>query len=504
MARMKGEAGTSKILIGVVALIVILVLLGGVYYVFVYKPALQEKEQFNQRLAEFGAQYQDKRAQGYDVSEAGVFAKKARQAFNKKDYKTANTFLDDAFAALDRAMKVPGIPEDVKAAAKARLAQVKIASLYERVTDGALIGRSTADVVTIFEETDTDFIFRGWWRFNPCPESSTDSSGFFTSAQLAEAAERGYTYGQLRTTIPEIKAAVPDVIFCGAMGAQYMNARERNPITGEILDRDETWEMALDPEKWGIAQSKSEFQEGFAKNHNWVASDETYDQDKVAFYYPDLTNPDFQDLFLSWAKKQIDCGADAIWIDFLFTQANILETKTGDPNHPAVKESYDAAYVIVDEIHNYGYSKYGKYVYVGTWSGVTRLPYSQQDLDFVTMTPSPNEILSENLDEGTWESTTAEISQKLGDIPVFAFIDWAGDGAPISVFSQNLDRDQQRAFLNTMADYFQSRGIIFVYPIHGGFLGDNAKILAFGEYKVYDSLAPEFSTYDAIKEVVQK
>lgn len=42
-----------------------------------------------------------------------------------------------------------------------KLSQVRVAILYERVTDGGLINRSLDDVVRIVEETGADMIFRG-------------------------------------------------------------------------------------------------------------------------------------------------------------------------------------------------------------------------------------------------------------------------------------------------------------------------------------------------------
>ena len=63
----------------------------------------------------------------------------------------------------------------------------------------------------------------------------------------------------------------------------------------------------------------------------------------------DITNKDFQELLLSWAKKQIDCGADAIWIDMLYAQAKKIAQVTKDIKHPAFKESFAASARIVDE-----------------------------------------------------------------------------------------------------------------------------------------------------------
>jgi len=81
---------------------------------------------------------------------------------------------------------------------------------------------------------------------------------------------------------------------------------------------------------------------------------------------------------------------------------------------------------------------------------------------------------------------------------------------PLGIFSQYLDKSEQAKFLG-MADSFFSRKreefklpITFVYPLHGGWMGTSAKVLSFGRFKVYDALAPEFQTYETIKELAQK
>ena len=35
-------------------------------------------------------------------------------------------------------------------------------------------------------------------------------------------------------------------------------------------------------------------------------------------------------------------------------------------------------------------------------------------------------------------------------------------------------------------------------------MGTNARVLSYGRFKIYDSLAPEFETYEAIKELAQR
>ncbi|HDD45030.1 MAG TPA: hypothetical protein ENG63_09270 [Candidatus Desulfofervidus auxilii] len=362
---------------------------------------------------------------------------------------------------------------------KPLLTKVKVAVLYERIGDGKQINRSVEDEIKIFKEMNTDFIFRAFWRWFPIPEKCED----LADEEKKELCElKGYSYSHFEESISKIKSELPNVIICGAVGAQFLRETERNPITGEIFDKKETQSMRLNPSKWGINKSLP------TKFRN----------------YPDITNPEFQKLLLSWAKKQIDCGADAIWIDMLFKQAKILEELTGDVYHPAVKESYDAASKIVDEIHKYGYQK-GKYIYVGTWAySALTFPYSPPKLDFVTASPSGVEIKKMELNDEKWNFIINITKEKLGDIPILAFIDWAGTtNTPMGVFSQRLSKERQRRFLKYADDYFQKKEIIFVYPVHGGFMGQDAEILSFGKLKVYDSLAPEFQTYETIKNLAR-
>jgi len=61
------------------------------------------KEKLLQRFSDLKIQYQEKKAQGYDISEAENFARKAKEASDRKDYKRAKEFLDKAFEALEMA-----------------------------------------------------------------------------------------------------------------------------------------------------------------------------------------------------------------------------------------------------------------------------------------------------------------------------------------------------------------------------------------------------------------
>jgi len=381
-----------------------------------------------------------------------------------------------------------------------RFSGVKVAVLYDRVTDGIYyLNRDVDDVARMLEDLHTDFVFLGWQRWYPCPESPEEAPDFFTTAEIKECVRRGYTYEQLENAVLSIKSRVP-VIFCGGIAAQRLNARERDPITGEIFDRSETWSMALDPAKWGITNvSKEELQERLARELEWVGAEEEYDWRTVEAYVPDITNPEFQELFLDLAKKQIDCGVDAIWIDGLFKQAFLLMNLTEDAYHPAVQDAWNAICKIVDGIHHYGRSK-GKYIYVGSWFAYPAFPYSPPDLDFVTITPSPEEVANRKLDIVKWN-----LICKLKDRPMFVFIDFGLRTSPLYVFSQNLSADVQRELLREFDTFFEERGMTFVYPLHS--LVAKARYverLAFGKYPIYDALAPEFQTYDVIKELALK
>ena len=387
---------------------------------------------------------------------------------------------------------------------KQSLSDVKVAIIYERIGDGKWINRSVEDEIRIFKETGADFILRAFWRWSPCPEKCEE----LPNEKLRRLCElKGYSYAHLEETISKIKSEIPDIIICGAIPAQIIQRDiVWNPKTKEKIIYPETWDLALDPTKWGINVTKEEFQCKFAKTHLWVPRDldcEDYSPEIASAYFPDITNPKFQELLLSWAERQIDAGVDAIWIDMLFKQAIMFYKLTKDPNHPAVRESYEAACYIVDRIHEYGEAK-GKYIFVGSWATAVIFPYTPPNFDFITLSPSSKEVREMKFNEEKWNALLELIQSKFEDIPIFVFIDWGATNAtPLGQFSQVLTKEQQRKFLRIADQFCSSKNMIFAYPVHGGFMGVDATILSFGMSRVYDSLAPEFETYETIKELAQ-
>jgi len=390
------------------------------------------------------------------------------------------------------------------------MSHIKIVSWYQSITDYQAFSRSIDDVITHLRETNTELVFRAFWRWNVIPDECPEGD---TACELA-----GRSYAHLEDAIAEIKSELPDIIICGGIACERINAQERNPITGETFDRDQTWAMALDPGEYGIdywgtpPESKINFQEDRARLLGF-APPGPYDPATAYAYYPDILNPDFQRLLISWAKKQIDCGVDAIWIDMLFGQARLFASVTGDPHHYAVEESYEAACAIVDSIHQYG-SSIGRDIYVGVWNNFLEIDttyYAPPDVDFIVVIIWERELWDTTLYPTRWNTFVDKVKSFMGDtillIPFMdeAAVDW--EDQPLGIFSQYYDSETQCRMLAYMDSFFielshtDSVPITFMYPVHGGWMGSNATVLSFGRFRVYDALAPEFNTYGTIVEL---
>jgi len=401
------------------------------------------------------------------------------------------------------------VPYDVKAAAREKLSNVRVACFYMTITDGKLFNRSHDDVIRILRGIRTDLVFGAFHHWITCPERCEDVLDAPPECidpskiqdQYERCREHGYSFAEFQNAVKRIKEEMPNVIIGVHIPLEFLNPCSRNSITGEIFLRNETWKMALDPSKWGIPMTREKFQTWWAKRHGWVKKEPYNPKEEMPFYFPDPSNPNFQELFLSHAKRLIDAGADAIWIDMLFMPSHLLRQITGDENHRAVRETFEASSQIVDKIHEYGYSRYGKYVYVGSWGTAATFPYQPLDLDFITGSVSQKEIMSLKMDEAEWEKKLSLIREKMQNVTIFVFFDYGYDNSPMEIFSQMLSPQKQKEFLRIADGFFRRKGITFIYPIHGPDMGSDAKILSYGFWRGYDSLAPEFDTYEAIVEL---
>ncbi|RLF41735.1 MAG: hypothetical protein DRN12_02365, partial [Thermoplasmata archaeon] len=263
-------------------------------------------------------------------------------------------------------IETPAIPDDLKATAREKLSHVRVACFYMTITDGRIFNRSYDDVIDILKGVRTDFVFGAFHHWITCPERCEDifdaPPECIDPSKIQEQYERckehGYSFTEFQNATEKIKAEVPDAVIGVSLPLEFLNPCSRNSITGEFLLRNETWEMALDPSKWGIPVTREEFQTWWAERHGWVKEEPYNPKEEMPFYFPDPSNPGFQELFLSHAKRLIDAGADAIWIDMLFMPSLLLEQLTGDVNHIAVRETFEASSEIVDKIHEYGSVSY--------------------------------------------------------------------------------------------------------------------------------------------------
>lgn len=414
-----------------------------------------------------------------------------------------------------------------KEKAKQKLSRVKVASLYERVaTDRAVIGgRKLSDAIKLLKETSTDMIFRGfrsWTTPVPeCPEDIPpelfkifDEHPDFTLEQAcAFLKETGFYYKELKEVVSAVKKEMPNCLFVGAISVQSISKIEQDPLTGKMHLPEDTWKMALDPQKWKLKrfdkpETKEGFQKGYATQHFQMNTEEGYDWNKAVRFFPDITNPDFQELVLSCAKAQIDAGVDAIWFDNLYAESEYFYEVTRSVEKPAMSDSITACSRFAIEIHKYGESK-GKYIYVG--SGITnfitkfeKLPKGLlPELDFITVSPSIMEISERKLAK-RWEKDIGKI-KSLHNTPIFAFINWEySNVSQMPVFSQTVTKQDQRETIKILDEAFSKIGINFIYPVYGGFMGTGKRMkLSFKRYRTYDSLAPEFETYEAIKALAQ-
>lgn len=391
---------------------------------------------------------------------------------------------------------IPDVPETT---------DVKVVSIYERVSDGIGFGRQDFEMANMIRDTHTDMVLRGFFRWQPVPESPGMTLPGYSSSYVNDKASLGYTYSQLGSAIAQLKSTNPNTLFIGAIAAQRLNQIEFNEKTRQQYTQPQTWAMALDPTVYGVPVTKEHFQCKMTDLLGFQSSQNSCNlfnpaSTSVTAYYPDITNVDYQTLLLSYAEKQIDLGADGIWIDMFFGQASMIYKYTNNANHPGIKSAFAACSKIVDSIHSYGLSTHGSDVLVGTWWNFMDLPYSppvQPDLDFVTAV-IPAEDITGEFNTTEWTRVKNVIRGKMGNIPVYTYIDWSpSPTAPMSIFSQK--PSIQIPFLQRVDVFFTSMGMNFVYPLHGGTFPLTSSIKSFGKYAVYDSKAPEFNTFETIK-----
>ncbi len=372
--------------------------------------------------------------------------------------------------------------------------------------------RSLKDDIEIIAALHPSFIWRLYdlgFLYNPLESKKTAYEQLLRIGLKEEEAKKwanwviktNYTWEDISKVIRSIKHRDPNAVISFGIAAYILPKKYVwDPVTLEPIPPEKLKSMVLDLSKWVLPYNLNKTQEIFSQHAVLDA------------WYPDLSNPEFQDYLVKEAQRAIDAGADVVWFDLIFKQPqNILKLPevNGSYSHPAVKDTFKGACTVIKRVKEYGARK-SKNILVGTWPGFLTFPYTCKDLgidakvDFVTVSVSSEEILNLKPNEKRWNRILAFIRKKLGEsYPIFVVIDFSpSDNAPLAVFSQKLTSEQQRKCLEIFDKFFTEKGAIFVYPVHGGDLGIHAKKLAYGKYREYDALAPEFQSYETIKKLV--
>jgi len=411
------------------------------------------------------------------------------------------------------------------------LKDVKVVAEYTWLGLGQFyLNRSVEDDIEILKELKTDWVYLGFRYKLPVPYSPFEEPDFFNEIEIKEAERRGYTLLQLKEAIEKLHQEMPDTLFTGGLGIEFFYSKDRDPITGEIINASKAWKMALDPQEYGFSISKEEFQCWWAKKMGWLAPDfdcSQYDYRKVKGYFPDINKEEVRELYLHKAMKLIDCGVDVVWIDLLHMQAIRFYEMSQDINHPAIGQTFESISKLVDEIRGYGFSK-GKYVYIGSWAPLIRNdedilipPFTLPAYDYVVVSPSSKEVLSKKLYEEEWKKVFLMLREYMGEnIVILMRFDLGYKNSPMHMFSQKLSPEEQKEFLRYIDTFLRKNNVLFSYPVFGLDMGPwekgEEKVLSWEDicwetltgqsgcgFPFYDSLAPEFQTYETIVELAE-
>ena len=129
---------------------------------------------------------------------------------------------------------------------KEKLLSAKVACWYQSITDYKAFNRTIDDVISHLKETNTDFVFRAFWKYKVIPETCFE----LPLNQRKTCEKAGYSYENFEKSVNEIKKEIPSIIISAGIPTERIDVNEYNPITGKKYTKEELWEMALDSAKW--------------------------------------------------------------------------------------------------------------------------------------------------------------------------------------------------------------------------------------------------------------
>jgi hypothetical protein len=281
-----------------------------------------------------------------------------------------------------------------------------------------------------------------------------------------------------------------------------------DPLTFECYSKEDISKMLLNFGKWGIINPKTGklytleetqkfLRELGEKKGAWVP-------ENWGVY--DLSNEKVIEYHVNKAIALRNVGVKCVWYDLFFQMpAKLSKALHLGYKHPMIKDLYNGACEIIDRAKAQG-------LIVGTWINAFYFPYERvPNVDYVTASPTVEEILDLKPDYSRWYKFAELIKQKRPGIPLIIMFDFSqSDELPLAVFSQKLNSEQQSQFLRELDKLAKKLEkdtgikVLVAYPVHGPGIGAHAQKLAWGKYELYDALAPEFDTYETIKELAHK
>ncbi len=363
---------------------------------------------------------------------------------------------------------------------KMRVERIRKAIVFEKIVDKVLFyaGVDSAEVIKDLGLTHpNDFILRGFWRWR--------------------AGSPPRRYEALRKQVERIRA-FSKAIISGGIHLMQLWRDEWDDYLFRWVRYPKTWEMALDPGKWGFGISKEFYNCRYLKRQGMFRPPcSSFDPVTAVAYAPDLSNPDYQQLLFHMGLRQVVSGCNAIWIDAWLWTVSDMARLAKDPRHPAVRDLVNGFNRVSEMLRKAG-------ALVSSW--YSRVPFKQR-LDIVTIwAATPDEIRKGKISRERVEREIQGVREAVGEVPVVAIIDWGGWNPPMYTFSQELTPEEQREFLEYAYDFFKAYPeVTFALPVMGGTMGKigaGPRVKSFGRFDVYCSFAPEFRTYDTIKKLL--
>lgn len=450
--------------------IVVIIALLGVYIIHVYKPSVPLEEQLKEKYSEFRIQYAEKKAQGYDVTEAKEFVKKAKQAFDRKDYRAADKLLDNAFEALEKAKIPTPLPS---------LENVKVVVIFEPI-----VGKHSIDeVADLLLKANTDFVFRAFFKMD-------SNWGYGKDPTLYDKL--------LPDAISYLKSKKPTLIVQGGISAAFLDPAD-TWADGTPLSEQDIEDMILHVNGQPIKRDRP-----------WLPLE--YD------YVADIENEKYRDFVVGWSEKQIDVGVDSIHYDEIFKAVRYKVRDIED--YEKIRETYENVYWkdIVDRVKSYAASK-NKTVYItaneGYNSAIMFHPLKYTDIVTIHFARCDKPPFKDESEQKTqfcdlekwgitedWDLLKEKVRESHNGklVPIIVFIDWAGlQDYQLGLFAK-MSAEKQKEFLRIIDKSTKANGILFAYPMHGGQPGFHKQG---SKYKgTYNSI--DYGTYDTIPELAKE